>query len=410
MKLLIISQYFWPENFRVNELAEELTELGHKLTILTGYPNYPEGEIYKEFKKNKFNFKNFKGVEIIRVPILPRKKNKLNLLLNYMSFLSNSILLGYFKLRGKNFDAIITYQLSPVTVGITSAFFSFIKNCPNILWILDLWPDTLVALNILKRKWQIKIFKVLVNWIYSRSDIILAQSKSILSEINNYSSIKNNAYYFPSWGESDLFFKSKAPAPEVKLKNIITIMFAGNIGEAQDFPNIIKAVKHLSLQNIECFRLVIIGEGSKKEWLKKEIKRLDIEKYFEIHKSYPFKRMGSFFQHADVLLVSLQNKKVFNMTIPGKVQFYLSSGVPIIGMICGEGANVIKKSKAGFVCKSGDYINLSRIIEKTLQLNKKDLQNIGLNGKEYAEKVFSKTKLITKLNKILIKISNNKQN
>ena len=410
MKLLIISQYFWPENFRVNELAEELTELGHKLTILTGYPNYPEGEIYKEFKRNKFNFKNFKGVEIIRVPILPRKKNKLNLLLNYMSFLSNSILLGYFKLRGKNFDAIITYQLSPVTVGITSAFFSFIKNCPNILWILDLWPDTLVALNILKRKWQIKIFKVLVNWIYSRCDIILAQSKSILSEINNYSSIKNNAYYFPSWGESDLFFKSKAPAPEVKLKNIFTIMFAGNIGEAQDFPNIIKAVKYLSLQNIDCFRLVIIGEGSKKEWLKKEIKRLDIEKYFEIHKSYPFKRMGSFFQHADVLLVSLQNKKVFNMTIPGKVQFYLSSGVPIIGMICGEGAKVIRESKAGFVCDSGDYLSLSKIIEKTLQLNKKDLKNIGLNGKEYAEKVFSKTKLITKLNKILIKTSNNKQN
>ena len=187
-------------------------------------------------------------------------------------------------------------------------------------------------------------------------------------------------------------------------------MFAGNIGEAQDFPNIIKAVKHLSLQNIDCFRLVIIGEGSKKEWLKKEIKRLDIEKYFEIHKSYPFNRMGSFFQHADALLVSLQNKKVFNMTIPGKVQFYLSSGLPIIGMICGEGAKVIKESKAGFVCDSGDYLSLSKIIERTLKLNKKDLQNIGLNGKEYAEKVFSKTKLITKLNRILIKTSNNKRN
>ena len=403
MKLLIISQYFWPENFRVNELAEELTELGHKLTILTGYPNYPQGEIYEEFKKNKFNYKEFKDTEIIRVPILPRKKDKINLLLNYISFLSNSIFLGYFKLRGKNFDAIITYQLSPVTVGITSAFFSYVKNCPNILWILDLWPDTLVALNILKRKWQIKILKILVNWIYSRCDIILAQSKSILKEINNYSSIKNNTYYFPSWGESDLFFKSKVPAPEVKLKNIFTIMFAGNIGEAQDFPNILKAVKDLSLKNIDCFRLVIIGEGSKKEWLKKEIKRLNIEKYFEIHKSYPFKRMGSFFQHADILLVSLLNKKVFNMTIPGKVQFYLSSGVPIIGMICGEGAKIIRESKGGFVCDSGDYLSLSKIIEETIKVDKKELQNIGLNGKEYADKEFSKTKLINKLNKILIK-------
>ena len=409
LKILIITQYFWPENFRVNELSEELTKLGHQITILTGYPNYPKGDIYQKFKSNFSKYTKYKGVEIIRVPILPRKKTKINLILNYSSFLVNSILIGFLKLKGKNFDIILTYQLSPVTVGITSAFFSFIKNCPNIFWIFDLWPDTLIALNILKKRWQITISKILVNMIYSRCDVILTQSKSILKEINNYSSVKKNAFYLPSWGESELFFEAKKPAPEINLReNIFTIIFAGNIGEAQDFPNIIKAVKHLSLQNIEGFRIVIIGEGSKKEWLKKEIKKLKIEKYFDIYKSYPMKRMGSFFLHADALLVSLSNKKVFNMTIPGKVQFYLSSGIPIIGMISGEGAKLIKKSKAGFVCNSSDYQGLAKIIQKIIILDKKDLQNIGLRGKLFADKEFSKKNLIKILNKLLIKTYKNK--
>ena len=182
-------------------------------------------------------------------------------------------------------------------------------------------------------------------------------------------------------------------------------MFAGNIGEAQDFPNIIKAVQNIILNNVKNFRLIIIGDGSKKEWAMNEVKKLNIEQYFEFYNSYPLERMPSFFRHADVLLVSLLNKKVFNMTIPGKIQFYLSSGIPIVGMICGAGAEVIQKSKGGFVCDSGNYLNLSKIIREIISLEKKDLQKIGEKGKEYANKEFSKIKLINKLNKIFIKIS-----
>ena len=406
MKILIISQYFWPENFRVNELSEELVKIGHQVTILTGYPNYPKGEIYSEFLLNKYKFREFKGAKIIRVPIFPRKNNNINLILNYLSFLLNSIFSGYYQLYGEEFDVVFTFQLSPATIGITSAFFSLIKNCPNIFWILDLWPDTLIALNILKKEWQIKLFKFLMNWIYSRCDVILAQSKSILKELDNYSSIKNNTHFFPSWGESELFFNSKKIAPEIISKKVFTIMFAGNIGEAQDFPNVIQAVKYLSFQNINNFRIIIIGGGSKKEWLKCEIKKLKLEKYFEVYKNYPLERMHSFFLHADALLVTLSDRKVFRMTIPGKIQFYLSAGIPIIGMICGEGAKVIKKSKSGFVCDSGDYIGLSKIIYKMSKMDKEYLIKIGNNGREYASKQFSKKKLVNKLNKILIKTKN----
>ncbi len=405
MRILIITQYFWPENFRINEVSEELVKLGHKVYILTGYPNYPIGEIYSEFKKDYKKFSRYKGAEIIRVPLLSRKKNKISLALNYISFLLNSIFIGYFKLRGKQFDIIFTCQLSPVTIGITSAFFSKIRNIPQIFWIQDLWPETLVALNILNKNWQINLFRILVNWIYSRCDLILAQSKNIQKEIKNYSTVKEKTSYFPSWGEYDLFLNVAPPASEIKPKDIFTIIFAGNIGEAQDFPSLIKAVQHMKSDKIANFRIILIGDGSKKEWVKSEVKKLNIEKYFEFHNSYPLERMPSFFRHADALLVSLLNKKVFNMTIPGKIQFYLSSGTPIIGMICGEGAEIIKESKGGLVCDSGDYKNLSKIILKMINLDKITLKKMGIRGKEYAQKEFSKRSLLKKLNNHLIETS-----
>ena len=165
MKILIITQYFWPENFRINEVSEELVKLGHEVLILTGYPNYPKGEIFSEFKKNHKKFSQYKGAKIIRVPLLARKQNNINLILNYISFLLNSIIFGYFKLRGKEVDIIFTCQLSPVTIGITSAFFSKILDIPQVFWVQDLWPDTLVGLKILNKNWQNNLLKILVNWI-----------------------------------------------------------------------------------------------------------------------------------------------------------------------------------------------------------------------------------------------------
>ena len=409
MKILIVSQYFWPENFRVNELAEGLIKFGHKVTVLTGYPNYPKGIIYSDFKKNHKKYSNYRGIEIIRVPILPRKNNKFHLILNYLSFLVNSIFYGYLKLKNRNFDLVFTFQLSPVTVGITSAFFSKINNCAQIFWVLDLWPDTLEALNIFKKKWQINLLKVLINWIYSKCDLILAQSNMILEEILKYPSVKENAFYFPSWGDGDLFLKKTKYAPEVIKKEIFTIIFAGNIGEAQDFPSLLKAVKFLSKKKIRKYRIILIGDGSKKDWIKKQVKKLNIESFFEFHNSYPLQRMPEFFMHADALYVSLLNKKVFNMTIPGKIQFYLSSGKPIIGMICGEAAEIIKKSKSGIICDSGDFLSLSKNISTIISYDKKYLKEMGLNGSKYADKEFSKIIQLEKLNAMIINLVNIKE-
>ena len=151
MKILLLTQYFWPENFRVNELTEELVKYGHDITILTGYPNYPNGEIFQDFLNDKENFNEYKGAKIVRVPILGRKRGRLKLTLNYLSFLVNSILIGYFKLHKEEFD--LDFYFSSITNynWIYISIFLFLKNCPSVFWVLDLWPDTLIALNILKK-------------------------------------------------------------------------------------------------------------------------------------------------------------------------------------------------------------------------------------------------------------------
>ena len=405
MKILIITQYFWPENFRINQLSTELIKKGNKVTVLTGLPNYPEGKVYQSYKENKKNYDFYKGAKIVRVPLIPRRKNRISLLLNYFSFTISSCSLGLFKIRDEKFDIIFVFQTSPVFVGITSTLFSYIKKIPQVIWVLDLWPESLEAVEILNKKWQIQLLRILVNFIYKKSSMILCQSKSFVKEIKKQNINKRKLVYFPAWSDSELLEKSKIYAKEIKIKkNYFTIIFAGNIGEAQDFPSIIKAFKILSKNKIKNIRLIIIGDGSIKNWLINEVNLNKLNNIIEIHNNYPLKRMPSFFKHADALLVSLSDRKLFSMTIPGKIQSYLAAGIPILAMINGEGAEIIKSAKAGKVCNAGDYKKLSENIKSLSHESKLKLTNYGNNGRSYANKMFNKKKLITKLNKLFIQL------
>ena len=401
LNILIVSQYFWPENFRINELSYELKRSGNNVTVLTGYPNYPNGEIYESFKQKPEIFRNYKGIEIIRVPVIPRGKKKVQLFANYLSFTLSASIIGAIKLLKYKFDTVFVFQTSPVFVGIPSSIISFIKKSPQIIWVLDLWPETLEAIGIIKKKWQLEFIRFFVNIIYSRCNIILTQSKSFIKKIKKYQDKK--IIYFPAWAESAVKNASKKLAKEISLKkNILTLVFTGNVGEAQDFLSVLKAADYLISKKFHKFRIIIIGEGSKKDWLIKEVSRKNLKKHFEFLNQYPLDRMPSFFAHADSLLVSLAKKDIFKMTIPGKIQTYLSSGVPIIGMLDGEGQEVIRKSNSGYVCGAGDYRELGNLIIKMSKLKKVERKKLGLNGIEFCNKEFNKDNLLIKLQKILI--------
>ena len=400
MNILIVSQYFWPENFLINDAAKELVERGHNVTVLTGWPNYPHGKIFKNFSDDPKDFQNYQGADIIRVPMLPRGQGNLRLLLNYLSFAFFSCVVGPWLLRRKKIDVVFTYQLSPVTIGLTAILIGRIKRAPVVFWVLDLWPETLSAMGIVKKEWLLNWVGKIVRFIYQRCTLVLGQSKIFLKSMSNHTSNVKKLRYFPSWAEDSFAERAPKLAPELSLfDGVFNVIFAGNVGEAQDFSTVIRAAKLLKEQIF--IRWVVIGDGSRIDWLRDEVSKAGLDDNFLILGRFPLERMPSFYAHAGALLVSLKKDPVFSMTIPGKVQSYLMAGFPIVALLDGEGARVIKEANVGYVQPAGDANGLAESVLKMTKLSTKERKQFGLNGRAYANKEFSKELAIDRLEAFL---------
>jgi colanic acid biosynthesis glycosyl transferase WcaI len=401
MKILIVTQYFWPENFRINDLVEEFSNYGHEITVLTGLPNYPRGEIFPEYLKNPLQFKQFKSAKVVRVPILPRGKSSFSLFLNYISYVFSSIVIGSLRLKKTNFDVIFVYEPSPITVGLTAVWFRKIKKSPIIFWALDLWPESLSAVGIVKSKTILSLVGKIVKFIYNRCDLILAQSNSFIKPIEKYCKDNTRIAYFPSWSESHL--NTEELAKEVKYeKNSFNVLFTGNIGEAQDFPTIIDAAEKLKDENI---RWLIVGDGRMKEWLNDEIMKRSLEKKVILFGEFPIERMTSFYNHSQALLVSLKKDYFLSLVIPGKVQSYLMSGLPILGMVNGEAKDVIDKSGSGYTCEPGNSTDLAIIVKKMSIASESHRCIMGAKGIDYANKEFDRNTLLRKLEHWMLELT-----
>ena len=398
MQLLIVSQYFWPENFRVNDLATEMARRGHSVTVLTGLPNYPEGSVLPEFRRDPSRFSRFNDVEIVRVPIAPRGHGSARLVLNYLSFIVTAALFGVWRLRGKRFHAVFVFQPSPITSCLPALLLGRVKSAPVLLWVLDLWPETLSALGVVKSRWLLRAVGRLVSFIYSRCDLVLAQSHSFVGSIEKYLRDRERIRYLPGWAEplftSDV--ERAEAADEMRAhSDTFNVLFAGNIGDAQDFPSILDAADRL--RNRTDIRWLILGDGRAAAWVASEINRRSLGDNVRMLGRYPIERMPSFFRDAGALLVSLKRDPVFAMTIPGKVQSYLAAGRPIVGMIDGEGARVIEESGAGLVCPSGDAEALAGCVERLAALSSEARAEMAARGREYARREFDRERLLTQL-------------
>lgn len=396
MRLLVVSQYFWPENFRINDLVAEFVRKGHAVTVLTGWPNYPDGRIFETYRHNPAHFTAFEGARVVRVPLLPRGRGGLRLILNYISFALSASVLGLWKLRGQKFDAVLAYEPSPITVGIPGAVMRGAKRAPMAFWVLDLWPETLKAVGVVKSDLLLQLVGKLVAFIYRRSDLILAQSRSFIPQIRRYAGEERRIEYFPNWAESVFDGGAVEPAPEVApLLGGFTVMFAGNIGEAQDFPAILAAAQ--ALRGHANIRWLIVGDGRMSPWLAREIAVRDLGHRVQLLGRYPVERMPSFFRHADALLVSLKNEPVFAMTIPGKLQSYLAAGMPVLAMLDGEGAELLAEAGAGLSCAAGDAAGLAQAVLRLAGMEKAQRQAMGQRGKALYARQFERQLLLDRI-------------
>jgi colanic acid biosynthesis glycosyl transferase WcaI len=396
MRLLVISQYFWPENFRINDLVSELVRRGHHVTVLTGIPSYPDGQIFSEFLNDPYLFTLYKGADVHRVPMMPRGKGGLSLLLNYITFAISASFIGVWKLRGRKYDALFAYEPSPITVGLPAVIMRYFKRAPLVFWVQDLWPETLQAVGAVKSPAVLSVVGKVVAFIYKRCDLILAQSKSFIPQIRKYAPLDSKVLYFPNWSDSAFVNDHPKPAVEVPDKpGSFNVMFAGNIGDAQDFPAILSAAERLK-GNAD-IRWLIVGDGRMASWVEDEVKRRQLQERVLMFGRHPPERMPSFFQHADALLVSLKDEPIFSMTIPSKLQTYLASGIPILSMLNGEGSNVVRESSSGLTFGAGDDEALAAAVLELFQMTPEKRKEMGRKGILFSKREFDRDALMSRL-------------
>jgi glycosyltransferase involved in cell wall biosynthesis len=395
MKILIVTQYFWPENFRINDLAIGLQERGHHVEIFTGKPNYPIGKFYKGYSFFGKRTEIWNGIKIHRVPMFPRgSANALRLFLNYLSFAAFGLCRALI-LKG-NFDRILVYEPSPITVGIPAILIKHRKKASIFFWVQDLWPHSISAAGGINNRTILYLFDKLTKWIYKKSDKILIQSEGFREIIRHQCGSNDKIVYYPNSVES--LFQINGTKNEIAkiLPQGFKVMFAGNIGESQDFDTIVKAAMDLKNINPD-IKWIILGDGRKRLYVENKIHQLGLENQFFLLGSFPIERMPDFYACSDCLLVSLKRDFIFSLTIPSKIQSYLACGKPIVASLNGEGARVIKEARAGAVGEAEDAKSLASNVLSLYNLNEEQRQNLGKNARMYFEANFERELLIDKL-------------
>ncbi|HLD98943.1 MAG TPA: glycosyltransferase family 4 protein [Bdellovibrionota bacterium] len=406
MKILLLTQYFWPEDFRINELAYDLAERGHEIVVLTGLPNYPKGSFFEGYGYFSNLSQEHNRVRVLRCPLVPRGKGRgWQLVLNYVSFALSASVLGPFLCKGR-FDAIFVYEPSPITIGIPAVVLKWIKRAPVLFWVQDLWPESLVATGAVRSPVVLKWVRSLTYWIYRHCDRILIQSRAFEAKIIHGhpvlgAKLRDRIRYFPNSAEK--LYCSVKPSQEFASKFEFPagfrIMFAGNIGAAQDFATILGAAERLR-ENPDIYWL-IFGDGREKEWVEREIKRRNLGGAVKLYGRYPLEMMPELFSHANAMLVTLKQDPVFSVTIPAKVQSYMACGKPILAALDGEGNRIISEAGAGLTCPSGNAEALAGIVKQMVALGPDVWSEFSENALRYFKQNFESSRLLDRLEALL---------
>lgn len=384
MRVLVLSQYFWPETFIINDLVRKLSDLGHDVTVATAKPNYPSGKVFAGYKVWGVQREYFSdNVEVIRVPLWPRGRGgSRNLILNYLSFVITGLFLLPWLLRGRKFDSILVFAMSPITQVIPAIPLKWLKRAHLAAWIQDLWPESLAATGFVRNPQALRLAGWMVRGIYACCDTLLLQSRAFFEPVARYA-CRSKLVYYPN---SIAFPAEKDKTPEVapqllkELQSTFCVVFAGNIGVAQSIETIVEAAALLRPQL--GIKFVLVGSGSRLDWVRERKASLGLDNLV-LAGRFPMEAMPQIYEHSSALLVSLKDEEIFSYTIPSKVQAYLAAGKPIIASLRGEGARIIEESCAGITCQPENAGALVDSILTLKSLTQTELDKMGAAGVRY---------------------------
>ena len=397
-RILLVTQYFQPENFKCNDIAFELQRRGYDVTVLTAIPNYPQGKFFDGYGLFKRRCETINGVKVIRGFVIPRGKGgKIGLSLNYLSYLVSSCLIALYLALRHRYDAVFVHQVSPVTIGVAATLVKRIQRIPMYFWVLDLWPESLTAAIGMRNRFVLGFFSKMVRWFYRRSDKILISSKGFERSICEKGDFAEKIVYFPNWVDKALTAKSDVVTPDVP--NGFVAMFTGNIGASQDFGTVLSAAELLKAH--KDIHFVIVGDGRARKWVEEQIAERGLQYSVHCVGSYPLEAMPATFAKADVLFAALKDEPVFALTVPAKIQAYMSAGKPIVTMINGEAMELVREVGCGEAVVAEDAEAFAAAILRMSQLSGEERRAMGERGKNFAAENFDFTKQMTLLEEIM---------
>lgn len=387
--ILVISQYFYPESFRINDMCKEWVKRGYKVTVLTGIPNYPQGQFFEGYSYIKKRKEKWHDINIIRIPLIRRGKTSIGLIVNYLSFVVSGFFWAHFtKIKA---DFVFTFEVSPMTQALIGVWYTKKYKIPNYLYVQDLWPENVEIITGIKSKFIIEPIKKMVNYIYKYNDIIFATSPSYVRKIQK--STNNKVVYLPQYAEE--FYQpldNDCIIDDISDNDYFNIVFTGNVGAAQGLDILPKAAKILKERNEYKVHFVIIGDGRCKEKLIKETIKLNVNEMFVFGGQKKPEQIPQYLAVCDVAFLSLLDSELSNSTIPAKLQSYMACAMPILAVAKGETKRIIEDASCGWVCESNSIDELVNTIIKIKSSS--DLAEKSNNSRMYYVNNFSKNKVM----------------
>lgn len=382
--ILVISQYFYPESFRINDMAQEWVRRGYRVTVLTGIPNYPMGKFFEGYGYTKKRRETWNGVEIIRIPLIPRGRGAVGMAANYASFLVSGF---FWNLVSRiSADLVFTFEVSPMTQALIGCWYGKKHKVPHFLYVQDLWPENVETILGIHSPIVITPIQKMVDYIYRHTDKILTTSPSFVEVICGRSVPvpREKVHYWPQYAEDFQRPMEKRAVPEIPEDDSFKIAFAGNIGTAQGLEILPRTAELLADTKV---RFVIVGDGRYQKELEQEIVRRKVQNRFVLIPRQPAERIPELLAACDAAFVSFRKAPLWQKTIPAKLQTYLACGMPVVAAAEGETERIIREAECGVCCEIG---NAEALCSAVVTMLSAPLEQMAKNSRSYFERSFDK--------------------
>lgn len=402
----MVSQHFWPEGFRINDIVEGFVQRNIEVDVLCGLPNYPKGEWFSGYRYTGPRREEYKGAQVFRSGEIRRKGNtNLRIFLNFVSF-PLFALFSLPRLHGRKYDAVFCFETAPVMMMLPAIVYAKTHRVPLSTYVLDLWPDNLYAFLPVKSKFWRGVVQWVSNWHYRRSPRLIAMSDK-LGELlqQRYGGGKRPPAIavIPQYSED--FYAEDICDETLKQQYTgkFNILFAGNISPLQGLENLVNAIKLVRQAGYTDIRCILVGDGMSRDDLEATIKEQGVEEAFVFHSAVPATEVPRWTGIADALFAGLAKTENLGLTVPGKITSYFAAGRPMLVAADDEAARVSGESGAALTSAAGDAAALAKNIQALYDMAPQQRAAMGAAGRTYYQEHFTRGMLLQKLEQFIFK-------